>query len=405
MRKKILIYTNHFYPEAFKVNDVAFFLSDQQCDVTVVTGIPNYPKGEFFEGYGLFLKNKEKIQNINVIRLPLIPRKNGTKFWLTANYLSYAVIAFLHSFYLAYSKKFDSILVHHTSPIFIAIPAIIVKKIQKIKLVLWNLDMWPEAVLVQVGSEKGYLFRGLLKMVKWIYRQCDHMLIASKEYLPIMIERGVAKDKISYFPNWPEDIFFDSKRPILPFDLPTGFNIVYAGNIGNTQDFESVVNAIHLVKDKNINWIFVGDGRKKKWLQDKVIEQGLTHCVFIKNRISLNQVPTLYSQADALFASLVDMPLFTIPLKVTTYLTSGKPIICMMNGEGKELIEEQKCGYSCGAGDFYALAEIAEKLASSSPGELTQMGKNGLEHCLKYFHPDLFKSTILSLFNSSDNAF
>ena len=131
--KRILILTNHFYPENFRVNDVAFELAENNFDVTVLTCIPNYPQGRFYKGYGLFKKRKEIVRGVKVIRVPLIPRGKGSLFMLTLNYLSYTFFLLTWTFFIALFRKFDSVLVHHTSPIFLGIPAVMVKKMQKIK--------------------------------------------------------------------------------------------------------------------------------------------------------------------------------------------------------------------------------------------------------------------------------
>lgn len=399
--KKILIYTNHFYPESFKINDLAFELAKAGKDITVITGIPNYPTGSFFKGYGFFKNRKESINNLNIIRLPLIARGNGSKFRLLLNYVSFALSAIIHSFYIAFFKRYDVIIVHHTTPIFISIPSIIVKRIQKIPLIFWNLDLWPEIVVANTGIRHPFFFNNILNLVKWINTHVDVMLIGSKGYEKPMIERNIPKNKIIYFPNWAENIFYDNKYKDLniPVNMPNGFNIVYAGNIGNSQDFEHVIKAIVLTRDEAINWIIVGNGRKFTWLNKEIERLDLTHKVILTGHLAAEFMPALYRKADALFASLVDEPIFTLPLKITTYLTAGKPILTMMNGEGYQLIKELNCGLSCLAGDYIGLAENAKKLASMSKEELEMIGNNATSYSNQTFNP---KVAITKLSNILD---
>ena len=205
--KRILIFTNHFHPENFKVNDVAFDLAKNNFDVTVLTAIPDYPQGKFYKGYGLFKRRKEIIDGVKVIRVPLIPRGKDNLFLLTLNYLSFAFCLTLRSFFISIFNQFDVILVHHTSPVFLGVPAVIVKKLQKIKMYFWNLDLWPESVSETTGFNIGFVMKGLDKIVRFIYKNSDKILISSRAFKGSMTNKGVDEKKIIYFPNWAEDIF------------------------------------------------------------------------------------------------------------------------------------------------------------------------------------------------------
>ena len=205
--KRILILTNHFYPENFRVNDVAFELAAKDFEVTVLTGIPNYPQGRFYEGYGLFKKRKEILSGVKVIRVPLIPRGKGSLFLLSLNYLSYTFCLIIWSFFIALFQKFDSILVHHTSPVFVGIPAVMVKKIQKIKMYFWNLDLWPESVTETTGLKLSLIIKVLDKIVSFIYRNSDKILISSQAFKESITGRGIDEKRIIYFPNWAEDVY------------------------------------------------------------------------------------------------------------------------------------------------------------------------------------------------------
>ena len=243
--KRILIFTNHFFPENFRVNDVAFDLARKSYQITVLTGIPNYPQGKFYKGYGYFKRRKEVIDNVTVIRIPLIPRGSSSLLRLSLNYISYAFFLTLYSTYIAIKKKFDVILVHHTSPIFLALPAILVKRLQKIKLIFWNLDLWPESVTETTGLKLKLLIKILDKLVSFIYENSDRVLIGSKSFKEPLLNKGVKVEKILYFPNWAEDIFV--KHNLMPAELrkynipQDSLKIMFAGNIGAAQDMESVV--------------------------------------------------------------------------------------------------------------------------------------------------------------------
>lgn len=393
-KKRVLIYTTYFYPENFKVNDIAFNLANNNFDVTVVTAIPNYPVGQYFEGYGLFKKRSEILNGVKVIRLPIIPRGSGSAIRLLLNYSSFAVVAFLHAFYLGFTQKFDKIFVHHVSPIFIGIPAIVIKKIQKIKIYFWNLDFWPEIVVANTNIRSPFFFNAVLWLVRFIYKHVDIMLIGSNEYRSLMIERGVLKEKIIFFPNWAEKLFFEDSKTDLPFSLPKGFNVVYAGNIGGSQDFESVIKSVNLLKNQDVNWIFVGDGRKRSWIEENIKTMGLESKVFLPGSFDIKYMPSLFSKADLLLLSLVDEPIYTIPAKLQAYMSSGTPIVGMLNGGGNDLIKEVSCGKSCNAGDYETLAKNILEIKSMSEEERKQLGKNGFEYCMTYFNPNKCLNTL-----------
>ncbi|WP_423736769.1 glycosyltransferase family 4 protein [Chitinophaga caseinilytica] len=389
--KRILIITNHFFPEEFKVNDVAFSLAGKGHSITVITGLPNYPKGKIFPGYGVFSKSRETINGVRVIRLPLIPRGNGKALRLLMNYTSYLVSLLGYTAVSGWRKKYDAIFVHHTSPIFIGIAAALIKKMQRIPLYFWNLDLWPESVQATTGIKNKTAIGALDKMVRWIYRQCDWMLIGSKGFRESVIEKGVPPEKIKYLPNWAEDIFTASNPPPSPAKLPafpaSAFKVMFAGNIGEAQDFESIVAAALLLREKNIAWLIVGDGRKRPWLEEQVKKHQLENTVFLLGRHPLEAMPGMFRQADAMLVSLKDEPIFrlTVPAKVQAYMASGKPILAILNGEGNLLVEEAGCGYACLAENAEALAKNILRMQSLSSGQLLEMGQKGQQFYLTHF--------------------
>lgn len=388
---RILIFTNHFYPENFKVNDIAFYLSDKGKNVTVVTSIPNYPnREEYKSNYTLFKNRTEKVRGVNVVRIPLIYRGKGRKSDLIFTYISYLISSVIYAFYLGVSRRFDIVFVHHTSPIFIGIPSIIVKKLQGIKLYFWNLDLWPEAFTATTATSKGSIaVKVLLYITIQIQKRVDLMMVSSKGHIPFMLKRGVKKDNICYYPNWAEAFFFEEPQHELPFRMPKGFNIVFAGNMGEAQDLKNVIKAIlELKQETHINWIFVGDGRAKTYIEKAIEEHDLSNNVFMPGRYPIEYMPAVYKSADVLLVSLVDEPIFTLPAKVQTYMASSKPILAMINGEGAELISKIGGGKSCLAGDYKTLAKNALELSYLDKEQLYQMGKNGYEYCIQNFHPD-----------------
>jgi glycosyltransferase involved in cell wall biosynthesis len=407
--KRILIFTNHFYPEEFRVNDVAFDLSEKGHSVTVLSCIPNYPKGVYFEGYGLLKKRKEIVRGVKIIRVPHIPRGDGTGKRLILNYGSYAFCLSIWAFFVSLINKYDIVLVHHTSPIFLGLPAVWVKKKQKSKLIFWNLDLWPESVTAAGNVNNKIILNLLNKIVKYIYSNSDRILISSKGFWNSIISKGIDFAKIEYFPNWAEDIFTqlntkESFQIESRFNQDKYFKILFAGNIGEAQDMENIYEAILLTsgKNSNIKWIFVGDGRKAKWLKDKVNGTKLSQVVEFLGRKPIKEMPYYIEFADIMLLPLKNEPIFayTIPAKVQAYMASEKPILAMINGESQNLINEAKCGLTVNAGDFVGLAENALKFSQMDKEEIKIMGKNGKEFYLKNFSKNLVLKKLYQIINN-----
>ena len=362
MAKRILIFTNHFFPENFKVNEIAEFLVEEGNTVHVVTGIPNYPSGSFFSGYGLFSKSFERKNDFFTIRrLPLIPRGGGSKFRLILNYLSYMFSVWIYTFYLTFFKeKFDVVFVHHTSPIFITMPPVFYRWIRRSKNVLWDLDMWPDTLNALDIITSSKITFAMEVVMKWVYRRYDHVLLGSRSFLDKARMR-MDSQKSSYFPNWAERIFTYSEFliPEIEPKFPSGFKIMYAGNIGMAQDFENVIKSIKLLEKHPISWLIVGDGRNKEWFESEVDKLGLTSKVIFYGHQPLELMPYFFSKSDVMFLSLKNEKIFemTVPAKLQAYMGFGKPIIAMISGEGAQIIKDATGGGVVESGDALALTE------------------------------------------------
>lgn len=377
---KILIVTQYFYPENFKSNDMAFELQKRGHDVTVLTGIPNYPEGEIYDGYGFFKKRHEIINDVKIIRALLLPRGKGGGIRLFLNYFSWAFFASLKARKLSASQKFDAVIVHEPSPITQFYPALTVKKHQKTPVYFWVMDLWPESLEIAGGVKNKMILNFFTKMVQYFYRESEKILITSKGFRKSILEKGDFNNKIEYFPNWAEDTISsgDLNYPIP--EIPEGFKVMFAGNIGEAQDMENIMNAALKLKEKeNIKFILVGDGRKMPFVQDFIKEHNLQETVYTLGRFPVEAMASFFNQADLLLVSLKDDPIFnlTVPAKVQAYMSSGKPIMAMLNGEGSENIKEAECGFTVPAGDSEKLAYEIETASQKSKEELDKMGMNG----------------------------
>ena len=374
---KLLIFTNHFYPESFRVNDIAFDRAQREDEVTVLTGIPDYPEGHFHKGYSFFKKHVEWVNGVKVVHVPLIPRGNGNKIRMMLNYASSVFFFFFHGWYQALFHKYDAVFVHDTSPAFISLPAITVSKVQRIPLYHWILDMWPES-LTAGGIQGGKIYTYILKMMKRIYKRDTEILITSRGFKSLLMERGVPEKKITYLPNWNDDAISTVDENALP-PLPDGFIIMFAGNLGFAQNMENLLAAANEMKDeKDIHWVFVGDGRKKPWMDDYVKEKHLEETVHLLGRYPIEAMGAFFKKADVMLVALNDVLVFnmTLPAKVQAYMAAGKPILASLCGEGADIIRDANCGWSVPSNDYKTLAAMASKIAKMDKKELADLGRN-----------------------------
>ena len=389
---KILFVSQYFYPETFKGNDIVFDFIKRGHEVTVLTAKPNYPNGDFYQGYSFFGKREEIIQGAKIIRTPVYPRKNGKGIHLIINYLSFIFFSYFTCMF-SVKVKFDVIFIQQLSPVTMALPGLWLKKRKKAPVYLWVLDLWPESILAASNFKNGKIVQLIDRLVKYIYNNSDVILISSNYFKDSIVEKLKNKSKeVIYFPNWAEDIFTKTSLGELSIpDLPNGFNIMFAGNVGESQDFETILKAAELTVSDGVNWVIVGDGRKMDWIKNEIKVKKLRN-IHLLGRHDIETMPHFFSKADAMLVSLKDEAVFalTVPAKIQAYMASGKVILGVLNGEGNKLINDSKCGYAVSAGNFLALAEKAIDLK-----KLTTESKQEMEFNSKAYYENNFSKIML----------
>ncbi len=399
----ILIVTQYFYPENFRINDFAREFHIRGHKVTILTGVPNYPSGNYFPGYGVFKKNREIYEGIEIFRSPLIPRGSGSSLRLALNYISFIFGSIFTSLFLL-NKKFDIIFVFEPSPITVCLPAIFIKKIKNIPICFWVLDLWPESV-VSAGNLKTKIIPSILNpLVKFIYTNSDKILVSSKGFINSIVEKGINKNKVDFFPQWAESIFkpVNSDKNNLDFIPENSFKIMFAGNIGEAQDFPSIIEAALILKvKKNIHWVILGGGRKEDWVKSEIKKNGLENCFHIMGNYPLEKMPEFYAQADCMLFSLKKEYIFsiTIPAKVQTYLACAKPVLAMIDGEASKIIDDAQAGLTCPSERPELLAENIKKLSSLGQNELDKLGQNALNYYNIEFERTMLMDRMESIFN------
>lgn len=397
----ILIVSQYFFPEEFKINDLVRDLVVRGLQVTVLTGKPNYPKGEYFEGYQYEGVQKEDFYGAEVIRVPLRKRGSGGAVNLFRNYISYVTNA---KKYLRKNKMvFDAILCYEISPITQAYPALFCKKKYGGKVLLWVQDLWPESVTAAGGVNNKLLLGFLDRLVKKIYAKSDVLMVQSNGFTESILSKGNFASKIAYIPNWAEDLYLEKKMvnvDAVRAMMPEGFRVMFAGNVGAAQDVDSIIKAAAETRDiPDIKWVIVGDGRARVEVEEESRKLGLTNTVIFLGRHPMETMPTFFSFADAMVVSLKDEYIFslTIPAKTQSYMASGKPILSMLNGEGNKTIKEAACGLIAPSGDYKTLAHNVKTLYQTSKEELAQMGQRGLDYYLSHFDKKKVIDNIIKL--------
>ena len=401
----ILLVTQYFWPEEFRINDLAVGLEESGHTITVLTGIPNYPVGRYFSGYGLFKRRVENYLGVKVIRVPLVPRGKGS-IRLVLNYLSFAFFSsVLGPLYCR--DNFDVIFVYEPSPITVGLPALVLKKIKSIPILFWVQDLWPESLSATGVVKSEIILTMVKKLVRYIYSHCDRILVQSKAFSPSIERLGVDSGHIRYFPNSAEELYkpivVEPDAPEVKI-LPDGFRVMFAGNIGAAQDFTTILGAAEKLKDfAEIHWIIIGDGRMRPWVEAQISQRSLTETVHLLGRHPVELMPRFFSLADVMLVTLKKEPIFslTIPAKVQSYLACAKPIIAALDGEGARIIEEAGAGIACPAENPAALAEGVLKFYHMPKPELHDMGMRGR----RYFEHHFERTVLLERLNKWINEF
>lgn len=387
----ILVVTQYFWPENFLINNLAVGLVERGHNVTVLTGSPNYPNGKFFDGYG-YINGQQDYRGVNVLRAPLIPRGNGGGLRLALNYISFAVSASIAG--PLYCKgKYDLIFVFEPSPITVGIPALILKKMKSVPILFWVQDLWPESLSATGAVKSKTLLTLIERLVKFIYKRCDRILIQSMSFFDSIVQQGGRSDRILYFPNSAENIFNTSLSSLENISsLPEGFKIMFAGNIGAAQDFETILSAAEVLKSyEDIKWIIIGEGRLSEWVQREVATRKLHRTVYLLGRFPLEKMPLFFRRSDVMLVTLKRMPIFalTIPSKIQSYLACGRPIIAALDGEGSKIVDDAGAGFTCPAEAPTALAQAVIKMYEMPKDEREKMGMSGRRYYEANFDRDV----------------
>lgn len=389
MQKRILIVSQYFYPESFRINELAFELSRLGHHVDVLTAIPNYPNGVYFNGYGVFKRRKEIVNGCTVYRCFHLPRrKRPTGLSLSLNYLSFLISALLRVlFNFVWKKKYDVVIGFQMSPVTQVVPGCILGWIRGSKVLTWVQDIWPDSIIDSPDENNRQRILPVLSLVtEFVYKHSDKLLISSPGMKDLVCRKHDYSAKIEWVPNWCDDFLKDNVNPN-PL-MPDGFNIVMAGSINEGIGIDGVIKLIEEFKDNNdINFVFIGGGSKKEYLEDVVKQKNLSN-TYILGMFPFEEMPSFYVKADAMLLSLAKSDLkyldVTIPSRLQSYMSAGKPVFAMIGCGAQDIINDAQCGFVASPGDYIALARLIKENYKQKD-LLKKFGDNARSYYKEYF--------------------
>ena len=403
-KKRILVISQYFFPENFRINDICHEWVNRGYEVNVVTAIPNYPIGKFFEGYGIFKKRKESYNGIKITRLPIVPRGKNSLL-LALNYLSFVVSGY---FWKSFTKiEADFVFTFEVSPMSQALLGVWYSKKRNIPSFLYVQDLWPENVEMMSGIKSKTVLNLIGKMVDYIYGNTTKILTTSKGFIQSIHQRGVPLEKLEYLPQYAEDYYFPQENIFVPeIRNNDSFKVMFTGNVGYAQGLDilpKVAKYLLEKEHKNFEFIIVGDGRYKNELIDLVDSMQLNeYFQFIDSQLP-QRIRDFLSISDCAFLCLKDNPLFslTIPAKLQTYMACGKPIIATASGETMEIINSSRAGLCSDPNDFVTLSSNLIKMSALSKTELKKMGDYSRLYYESNFSKENFFTTLEVVFNDN----
>ena len=396
MTKHILVIAQYFYPEQFRINDICIEWVKRGYKVTVVTGIPNYPQGKFYDGYGLFARRRDTHHGVGIIRLPLIPRGNSSMM-LILNYISFVVSGFVWSVFA--KTRADCVFIYEVSPMSQALPGVWYAAKSRVPCYLYVTDLWPDNVEILAGITNKRVLNVIGRMVDYIYSKCTMVFTSSKGFMQAIADRGVDKDKIEFWPQYAEDFYQPiansvAKAPEIPRDGK--LNIVFAGNIGYAQGLEILPSVARRLKESGakVRFNMIGDGRFKNILEDRIKQENVAEFFNFIDKQPAIRIPDFMAIGDAALISLAKNKVFskTLPAKTQSCFACGVPIIVAADGELPDIVQQARAGLCSDAGDVEGLVANILLMASLTEAERIEMANNAL----KYYRDNFDKEKLLS---------
>ncbi len=386
--------SQYFFPEQFSLNAMAEDLVLRGHRLTVLTGVPNYGRASFFDGYSNRERRDEDWRGARVLRAWSVAR-GKSKLRLLLNYLTFPITGTWMA-YRRFRQRPDVIFVSLLSPVFQALPAIFLSWYHRAPLVYWVQDIWPESAIHTLRLRNRFAISGLTAVCRWIFGRADLVLVQSEAFPPMVARFGVPADRIRVLPNTAPQMYQPldaASAPQIRDLMPkAGFTLMFAGNIGESQDFDTLLEAACLLRDREaLHWVIIGSGRDLDRVRAKVAELGLEDRFHLLGRYPEEDMPRFFAQADALIVSLRENDIFnlTVPYKIQCYMACGKPILAAISGEGARVIRQSAGGIVVSPSQPAEMAEAIRRLMDLSPDARQDMGRQARAYFDRQYTRDL----------------
>ena len=392
--KKILIVTEYFYPEEFKINEIAVEWQKKGYEVDILTQEPTYPFGKVYDGYKNRWYFEDSYHGIKVYRVKAV---TGYRESLFKKFLKYFTFMFLGSFVaLKIGKKYDYVFGFNMAALTSMMPAIIIKKFYKKPVTFWAQDIWPDSVYAYGFKKTKVLEYCLEKFVAFMYRNIDHIAISGKGF-ESKLKSYVKKDlPFHYLPNWADELDMSMEKVVFSTDDRTHFT--FAGNVGKVQNLENIIKAFNALPDSykgSSQLNIVGDGSALDDLKT------LNKCdnVIFHGKKPREEMAKYYKASDFLIVSLVDKPIFsvTVPAKTQTYILAKKPILAIICGDTAEIIEKNRLGFTAKPDDISQIKDIFIKAIKTTEEEKKEFSRNCESLTKNEFNKDRIINDMLML--------
>lgn len=371
-KKHILVISQYFYPEQFRINDICKTWVKNGYRVTVVTGIPNYPEGKFYTGYSFNKKRKEMWKGVEIIRLPIIPRGNSS-IQLMLNYISFVVSGF---FWSKFSKlKPDLVFTFEVSPMTQALLGSWFSKRKSLPNFLYVQDLWPENLEIVAGVKNKVILKIINKMVDFIYSSATEIFTTSPSFVDSIVNREIKVEasKVHYWPQYAEEFYIPKVKNI----NSNFFKIAFTGNIGYAQGLNILPDVAVKLNSDRYQFVIVGEGRYKEQLQMEIKEKKVESNFIFIPRQNPEIIPDILAECDVAYLSFSNNELFnkTIPAKLQSYMACGMPILASAKGEVKKIVNDANCGICVENGNINQIAEAIFILEQSNLDNLRKSSR------------------------------
>ncbi|WP_324172659.1 glycosyltransferase family 4 protein [Sulfurimonas sp.] len=395
--KKILIVTEYFYPEEFKINDIALEWKNKGYDVDILTSVPTYPQGKIYKNYKNKFYQKDNYNGINIYRVKAVTGYRHSIFKKILKYFTFMILGSLIS--LRVGRKHDYVFGFDVGALTGMLPAVLLKKFYNKKVTLWIQDVWPDSIYAYGFKKTKFLEIILDGFVKFIYRNTSNFAVSGKGFVDKIKPYIENNKEVVYLPNWADK--FNKELEAFIFSEDKKIHFTFAGNVGKVQNLDNVIKAFGNLADKYIEKAqlnIIGDGSQLESLKNLVDKNSYKNIIFW-GRKSRDEMYRYFSASDFLIVSLIDKPIFslTVPAKVQTYIAANKPILAIINGDAADIIKDNNLGYYAKPEDIFEITEAFIKCIKADEKEIKEFTKNCENLTESIFNKDNIINSLLEL--------